>query len=159
MKNKALITKFYTAFAEGNANIMADCYAENITFEDPAFGILEGDKAGEMWRMLLERNKNGIKISYRNVTADENTGSAEWIAEYIYTPNKREVVNHISATFQFENGKIVKHTDHFDLWKWSRQALGLQGWMLGWTSFFKQKLQQRTNKMLEKYIAQKSKSL
>ncbi len=42
------------------------------------------------------------------------------------------MVNVIRAEFVFGDGRIVEHRDHFDLWRWSRQALGLKGWLLGW---------------------------
>jgi hypothetical protein len=45
----------------------------------------------------------------------------------------RTVVNDIQARFVFRDGKICEHHDHFDLWRWSRQALGTQGPLLGWT--------------------------
>ena len=42
------------------------------------------------------------------------------------------MVNEIRAEFVFKDGLIVEHRDHFDLWRWSRQALGLKGLLLGW---------------------------
>jgi hypothetical protein len=33
----------------------------------------------------------------------------------------------------FRDGKICEHHDSFDLWRWSRQALGFKGLLLGWT--------------------------
>ncbi|KGS11492.1 ketosteroid isomerase, partial [Pseudomonas coronafaciens] len=35
--------------------------------------------------------------------------------------------------FVFRDGKICEHRDHFDMWRWSRQALGVKGLLLGWT--------------------------
>ncbi len=40
--------------------------------------------------------------------------------------------NRIDATFVFRDGKIVRHTDRFDLRVWAAQALGLKGKLLGW---------------------------
>ena len=34
---------------------------------------------------------------------------------------------------QIEDGLIVDHRDDFDIWKWSRQALGMPGMLLGWS--------------------------
>jgi hypothetical protein len=48
------------------------------------------------------------------------------------TRPRGEVVNEIDATFQFEHGRIVRHVDRFDLWRWLRQALGVKGVLLGW---------------------------
>lgn len=37
--NEALITQFYTAFAQRNAEVMASCYTNDVVFTDPAFGV------------------------------------------------------------------------------------------------------------------------
>jgi ketosteroid isomerase-like protein len=41
MKNSELITKFYTSFANADAEGMVACYHNDIQFEDPAFGPLK----------------------------------------------------------------------------------------------------------------------
>jgi hypothetical protein len=56
------------------------------------------------------------------------------------------------GTFYIQNGKILQHTDHFDLWNWSRQALGFKGYLLGWTKSMKLEIQQESSKMLSRYI-------
>jgi len=57
----------------------------------------------------------------------------------------------IAATLQFKDGKIIKHTNNFNLYHWAQQAFGLTGYLIGWTTFFKKKLQTQTNAMLFKY--------
>lgn len=47
-----VITTFYQAFTELDAETMVRCYHKNIRFEDPAFGELHGERAKNMWRML-----------------------------------------------------------------------------------------------------------
>ena len=149
MNNKEIIENFYTAFANKDAEAMVQYYDDNIEFEDPAFGKIKGEEAKNMWRMLVS-SLNG-SISFSNVTANENMGTANWKAEYIFTQTGRKVINNISASFYFNKGKIIKHTDHFDLWKWSRQALGIKGWLLGWTPFMQKKIQQQTNLLLRRF--------
>ena len=150
MDNKALIEKFYTSFANGDAASMASCYHDNIEFEDPGFGKLIGDDAKLMWQMLLSRNKD-LKITFSNVEANESKGSALWVAEYVFAKTGRPVINKISAQFEFEDGKIIKHTDYFNLWKWTRQSLGFKGYLLGWSSFMKNKIHKMTKGLLESY--------
>jgi hypothetical protein len=53
-------------------------------------------------------------------------------ASYRFSATGRQVVNHIQARFVFRDGLIVEHRDHFDLWRWARQALGGKGLLLGW---------------------------
>jgi len=45
MDNKELIQQFYTSFAKGDANGMVGCYADDVVFEDPAFGTLHSERA------------------------------------------------------------------------------------------------------------------
>lgn len=155
MTNTDLINKFYESFAKGDAEGMLACYDDNIVFEDPAFGLLKGNEAKAMWLMLIERSKGDLKITFSNVAANDNTGSANWMAEYKFAQTGRKVVNKISAQFEFKNGKIIKHTDSFNVWKWSAQALGWKGYLLGWTSKMKTQIQKQTNGLLKMYMKRK----
>jgi len=151
MNNRELITKFYQSFADKDVEGMVGCYHDEIQFQDPAFGLLEGDDAKKMWRMLMKRSGGNIKITFSNVQADEKTGSANWKAEYVFSQTGRNVINIVSAQFEFRDGKIISHHDHFNMWKWSRQALGLSGYALGWSGFMKRKIQERSRKLLESW--------
>ncbi|HTF05502.1 MAG TPA: nuclear transport factor 2 family protein [Bacteroidia bacterium] len=151
MSHQQLIQTFYESFARGDAAGMVACYHDHIVFHDPAFGELKGNDAKNMWRMLIERSKGEIKITFSDVRADETTGSANWVAEYKFAQTGRDVINRISATFEFRDGKIIRHTDVFDLWKWSRQALGWKGWLLGWSSLMKKQIRKQTASLLKAY--------
>jgi ketosteroid isomerase-like protein len=48
MDNKQLIEKFYQCFASADAEGMVNCYADDIEFKDPAFGLLKGNDAKNM---------------------------------------------------------------------------------------------------------------
>ena len=63
--------------------------------------------------------------------------------------------NKIDASFKFKDGLIIKHTYIFNLHKWVRQAMGLKGLLLGGFSFFKSKLNQHSNHLLEKFMNEK----
>lgn len=152
MENKDIITQFYTAFANGNAEEMTKYYHQNATFEDPAFGKLNQKEVVSMWKMLIERSKGNLKIEFATVFANENSGSATWIATYLFSQTNRNVINVIDAEFEFKDGLILKHIDHFDLYKWSKQALGWKGFLLGWTSFMQNKIQQNARKSLQNYM-------
>jgi len=141
MDNARLIQKFYASFAIGDAEAMVGCYADDIEFQDPAFGPLKGNDAKNMWRMLSKTPD--IEITASNIKADDKTGSADWLAIYTFSLTGRKVINHISATFEFKDGKINKHTDHFSFYKWARQAFGLKGWLLGWTPLMQNKVREQ----------------
>ena len=149
---KELIEKFYTGLSEGNSEKMISCYHDDIVFEDPGFGKLKGERAKKMWQMLCKNGKD-LKVEFSKVEADDQKGSAHWEAWYSFSQTGRSVHNSIDAEFEFKDGKIIKHTDHFNLHKWASQAIGLKGKLLGGTSFFKKKLHQQTNKLLDKFQA------
>lgn len=42
------------------------------------------------------------------------------------------------------------------MWKWSRQAVGLPGLLLGWSPFLKKKIQVEARMQLAKYMAKEA---
>ncbi|WP_373852613.1 hypothetical protein [Tenacibaculum maritimum] len=40
---------------------MTDCYHKDITFQDPVFGKLKGQRAIKMWEMLLSPEKKIVQ--------------------------------------------------------------------------------------------------
>jgi len=124
--NNATIERLYAAFAECNGAAMTACYAPGAHFRDPAFGDLQGEEIGAMWRMLTGRATD-LKIELHEHDAEEETGSAHWIARYTFSTG-RPVVNDIQAHFRFAaDGKIADHVDDFDFRSWAKQALGPMG--------------------------------
>lgn len=149
--NQQIIEEFYAGFAAHNADTMESCYHRDVVFHDPAFGTLKGKDASDMWHMLIARSKGNLEIEFSDVKANETEGSAEWIATYIFSKTNRKVVNKIKASFAFKDGLIIRHSDHFDLWKWSAQALGFPGLLLGWTGFMQRKIRQQALQSLQAY--------
>lgn len=147
-----VIDKFYTAFSKLDADTMISCYHDDIVFEDPGFGKLEGERAKAMWQMLCA-NARDFTLEYNDVKANDTSGSAHWEAKYTFSQTGRKVHNRIDAEFEFKDGKIIKHTDHFNLHRWASQAIGWKGKLLGGTGFFKKKLIQQTNRLLDKYMS------
>ena len=150
--HEQLLHAFYTAFANNDAKAMTACYHPEVTFQDPAFGQLQGQRAHKMWEMLLSRSKGNLKVEFGGVHAEGETGRAQWTAHYPYGPKQRPVTNHVQARFKFKGGKIIEHIDNFDLWKWSRQALGPVGYLLGWSSLLRAKVQAEANARLDAFI-------
>lgn len=104
-----------------------------------------------LWRMPIKRSKGNIKINFGNVQADEKKGTVDWTAEYVFGGTGKKVFNTVNASFEFKDGKIIQDTDRFDLWDWSRQALGWKGILLGWTPFLKAKIQKQAINHLMKF--------
>ena len=135
---KELIKTFYTALNNQDAETMISCYHEDVVFEDPGFGKLKGERAKNMWRMLC-KNAKDFRVEFSQIEANEQTGSAHWEAWYSFSKTGRSVHNKIDAQFEFKDGKIIKHTDHFDLRRWASQAIGWKGALFGGLPFFKKK--------------------
>jgi limonene-1,2-epoxide hydrolase len=147
---KGLIERFYTAFQNKDGETMISCYHEDVIFCDPAFGELKGDNAKAMWRMLC-RNTSDLKIEFSDISASLKKGLSHWEAWYTFSKTGRKVHNIVNSEFEFKDSKIIKHTDTFNLHKWASQAFGLKGRLFGGTNFFKNKLNQQTNRMLKDF--------
>jgi ketosteroid isomerase-like protein len=148
--NRATIERLYAAFGECNGAAMTACYAPGAHFRDPAFGDLEGDEIGAMWRMLTGRATD-LKIELHEHDAGEDSCSAHWIARYTFSTG-RPVVNDIQATFRFaENGLIVDHVDEFDFRKWAKQALGPSGHLVALLAPLRAKARAKALSQLETY--------
>jgi len=150
---KTTIETFYKAFTNLDANTMVSCYHDDIVFEDPAFGILKGERAKAMWQMLCQSQKGkDFKVVVSDIKGNAINGSAHWEAYYTFSKTGRNVHNKIDAEFVFKEGLIIKHTDKFNLHSWAKQAMGLKGLILGSTRYFSNKLKSQTNYLLDRYI-------
>lgn len=147
--NQTLLNEFYTAFARRDAATMVSAYADSARFSDPVFPDLDADRVRAMWTMLLARGKD-LEVTFRDIQADDVRGRAHWEATYTFGSTGRRVHNVIDAAFEFQDGKIVRHVDSFDLWRWSRMALGLKGALLGWTPLVRNKVRATAARQLAK---------
>jgi ketosteroid isomerase-like protein len=130
---------------------MVALYADDIEFSDPVFPALKGDEARAMWRMLCGRAAD-LRVEASGIEADEHSGKAHWDAHYTFSGTGRKVLNRIDARFTFRDGKIVKHQDTFDLWAWTRMALGLKGTLLGWSPIVQGAVRKQADKGLRAFM-------
>jgi len=152
ISNRETIKKFYTSFQQLDAERMTALYHPEATFEDPVFGKLNQEEVVAMWQMLIERSKGNLQIEFSDIITSEEKGTAEWIATYLFSATNRDVRNVIQAEFEFKDRLIYKHKDTFDLWKWSKMALGWKGVLLGWSFIFKNKIRSQARKSLIKFM-------
>jgi hypothetical protein len=148
--HRELLERFYGAFQRRDGAAMADCYGEESSFSDPIYPLLDRDGVGAMWRMLTERGKD-LVLRYEIMQADDQSGQVRWTAHYTFSPTKRLVENVVLGRFTFHDGRIARHEDDFDFWRWSRRALGLPGVLLGWTPLLRQKVQVQAADTLRRY--------
>jgi ketosteroid isomerase-like protein len=150
--NAELIRRFYAAFAAHDGGAMAGLYAPDATFSDPVFRDLRGEEPGAMWRMLTGR-ADDLKVELLEHEANGDRGSARWIAHYTFTQTGRPVENRVRASFRFADGLIAEHRDEFDFHRWSRQALGTPGLLLGWTPLLRAAVRRRARAGLDEFLA------
>lgn len=153
--NRQLIVDFYSAFQAKDSAAMSACYHPDVHFSDPVFKDLKGKRASAMWEMLCEGGKD-LQVEFSDVSADADAGRAHWDARYTFSPTGRSVHNPIDATFELQDGKIIRHQDSFDLHAWAAQALGLPGRLFGGFGFFQNKIRATALGRLEKHISRKS---
>jgi len=148
----ATIERLYAGLAAGDGDAMAACYAPDATFEDPAFGHLEGAEVGAMWRMLTSRG-SGVAVELREHAADGATGHANWIATYRFGAKERPVVNDVRSTYRFtSSGEIAEQLDRFDLARWGAQAMGPVPGLLGRTPLLGLLVRRTTRRQLDAYM-------
>ncbi|WP_372594814.1 nuclear transport factor 2 family protein [Actinotalea sp.] len=133
------ITAFYTAFTRGDGEAMAACYSGEIAFDDPAFGRLTGQDAGDMWRMLCGASGSPT-VTFQVVQSRSGSTTVRWTADYAFGARRRPVHNEVVAHLVVRDGLIVEHHDVFDFPRWARQALGLPGLLLGWSPLVQRKV-------------------
>jgi hypothetical protein len=148
------ITRFYAAFAQLDGDTMQACYAPDAEFQDEVF-TLEGQRqVGGMWRMLCEATAAKGRDVWRLEASQITERSAHWEAHYRFSATGRMVHNIIDAEFEFTpSGLIRKHRDRFGFWRWSRQALGTPGVLLGWTPIVRNKVRAQAAANLALFLA------
>jgi len=131
---------------------MQSCYHDEATFSDPVFQNLNAKEVKAMWHMLVTSGKD-LVLQFSNVQASATNGSCHWEAFYTFSKTGKKVHNIIEARFEFKDGKIFRHTDSFDLWRWGRMALGLSGLLLGWSSVLQNKVRSMAKANLTKFMS------
>ena len=154
--HEKLIRDFYDAFNARDYVSMQESYHAKATFYDPVFQDLDSEQVKSMWQMLLTSSKD-LSIKASEIVAGDLKGSCRWDAWYTFSRTGRKVHNIIHANFRFENGKIIEHRDHFNLWRWSAQALGTSGLLLGWTPLVRSKVRTTAQTALRKYMGAEAK--
>lgn len=154
--NAELIQRFYRAFRDLDAATMADCYCTDASFHDPVFTLHGRRQIGGMWDMLCSavrsKGRDAWSLEFDAIEANELDGAANWRAVYRFSATGRMVHNEIAALFVFHDGRILHHTDRFAFWRWSRQALGLPGHLLGWTPLLRHKVRAQAARNLAAHL-------
>ncbi len=152
INDERLIERFFTAFQKLDAREMNACYSDDIAFYDPMFELLRGDEAKAMWEMLC-KNAKDFSLQFANIkNLEEGYYTCNWTATYTFSKTGRRVVNMCKAHMKIVNGLITEHSDGWSLHKWSTQAIGFMGQLLGWAGFFRRKLKNNARRNLLNYM-------
>lgn len=142
--------RFYEAFMVRDHYTMGLLYAEHATFSDPVFPLLNATGARLMWQMLLSRAED-LGVEAKIVEDGATRARVDWVAYYTFSGTGRPVVNRIHTEMAISAGKIVRQVDAFSLWRWSKQALGARGLLLGWTPMVKNKIRAQAARSLRQF--------
>jgi len=148
--NAKLIQKFYEDFKNKDYKAMIQAYHPSVEFSDALFD-LRGDAAAAMWYMLC-KDATDLEVKLVDCAANDEVGVAHREASYNFSETGRRVHNVVEARFEFKDGKIIKHQDDWNFWKWSNMALGLVGRFLGWTPIVKNAAKKKAATKLDNLI-------
>ena len=140
------ITRLYEAIGRRDGDGAAACYADDASFEDPAFGRLEDGAVKDMWRMLCSRSDD-LEVDL----LEHGDDWAHWAATYTFTATGRPVVNDVRSRFRFEGDLIRDQVDTFSLRRWGAQALGARGTVLGAVGLLGRAVQKQARGNLERF--------
>jgi len=130
---------------------MQRLYHPQAHFSDPVFTSLNSNEVKAMWQMLISAAKD-LRIDFKDIKGDDKRGSCHWEAWYTFSRTGKKVHNIIDASFEFQDGLILTHKDNFNFWRWSSQALGIAGSLLGWSPFLKNKIRTTAASGLQKFM-------
>jgi len=144
-----VLNRFYSALVRKDWAAMGACYHPDARFSDPVFPALDAAGARAMWRMLLTSGTD-LRVAFTIISEDERSGMVRWEAWYTFSRTQRPVHNVITSTFSLKDGLILVQRDRFDFWRWSRQALGTSGLLLGWSPMVRNKVRAAAARGLRK---------
>lgn len=143
--------RYWAALAAKDGKGMAKCYAADARFRDEVFD-LRGREPGAMWRMLFSGAQD-LRITTHPLTVANHEATGIWEARYLFSATGRQVRNVIATTLTLRDGKIVQQRDRFSFWRWSGQALGVKGWIFGWTPLVRKAVRKQARGRLQKWMA------
>jgi hypothetical protein len=151
--SRQTIERLYRCFASLDARGMAACYADDALFDDEVFSLRGRHQIGGMWSMLVDAIRKQGRKDWKLEVRDITDHGAHWEPTYRFSSTGRLVHNVIDAEFEFDSqGLIKRQRDRFDFWRWSRQALGGAGALLGWSGFLRGKVRRSAARRLDKYL-------
>jgi hypothetical protein len=142
--------RFYESFMVRDHYTMGMLYAEHAVFSDPVFPALNARGVRTMWAMLLTRGED-LTVEAKVLDETATRARVDWVAQYTFGATGRHVINRVSTEMALSAGKIVRQVDRFSLWRWSEQALGTKGLLLGWTPMVQKRIRAQAARSLQEF--------
>ena len=146
----SVLNEFFIAFTNHDVETMLSYYHKDIIYDDIGFGKQKGENAKAVWYFLLGKVDKNAVITFSNIQITKNKGQVNWTTKYTF--GKRKIINQVTATFHFKDGKIIYHKDDYSLWKWSQQAFGIVGYLIGWSWLFSWFIRWQMQQLLRNFI-------
>lgn len=147
----ALAQRFYDAFTVRDWYTMGLLYADHATFSDPVFPLINARGTRLMWQMLLSRAEEDFGIEAQVLEDGPRHARINWVAHYTFSVTGRPVTNRVRTEMHLVAGKIVRQQDTFSLWRWSAQALGTKGALLGWSPMVRNRIRAQASVALREF--------
>jgi hypothetical protein len=145
------IETYFDAFSKGDYRTMRSLCDPKITFNDPVYTSLQGKSVFALHHFMAER-RICPTITIRSISEKGNRVKVKWTNEYEYATYKTHISIDVRSIFHFEHTSIISQTDQYNLWKWSKMALGFTGTYLGWTPMFRSTLRRSSQQSLATFI-------
>lgn len=143
------IMAFFEAYSRRNTGDMCNRYSSLIYYSDPVFGLLKDEQVIKMWQFRVA-NSNELSLIYGNISdRGDNYYTCEWTATYRFAPTGKKIIHKAKAYMKVEDGIITEHSDAYSFYKWIRQAYGISGWILGWSSVYKKRVRKKLLEQLQ----------
>lgn len=152
MLNKEVVENFYNAFSLLDYSTLKNYLSPNVIYNDPVFGLLEGDAVFKLWKMKCERLRE-FSFEFGNIEElDNEYATCEWKISFFHRPTGDVVTMPGKAHLRILNNLIAEHSDAYKMSDWLAASKGLRGKLLGWTGFMKRKEQNIYRRLLDRYI-------
>lgn len=147
---------FFASFKRLDSEGMSNLYSDDATFTDEVFKLQGRVEISRMWTVLLSNIMRKGQETWQLSYVVESDTSVSWEATYLFSATGRTVTNKVRSKFVFNSdGKVSRQVDTFDFWRWSSQALGTVGILLGWSPLLKNKLRAKALDGLNLFSKQK----
>lgn len=156
MTNSQVVERFYNAFSKLDYSEMTALLSQNIIYQDPIFGMLEGEPVFSLWQMKCKRLRE-FSFSYTNIEElDAEYIRCDWKISFFHRPTGDVVTMPGKAYMKIIDGKITEHSDAYKISDWLSVTQGWKGKFFGWMGFMQRKEQNTYRSLLERYIRNKN---